>query len=79
MYRAPAVMQMRAKVTKVVEGLFPFYLAKPEFLPNEWREDVAQAADKTALARLVSDYISGMTDRFAFEAHARLLGTDQQP
>ena len=74
MYRAPAVMVMREKVTKVVEELFAFYLAKPEFLPDEWREDVARAADETALARLVSDYISGMTDRFALQAHARLLG-----
>ena len=74
MYRAPAVMQMREQVTKVVEELFPFYLAKPEYLPEEWREDVARAADETALARLVSDYISGMTDRFALQAHARLLG-----
>ncbi len=72
MYRAPAVMQMREQVTKVVEELFPFYLAKPENLPEEWRGDVARAADETALARLVSDYISGMTDRFALQAHARL-------
>ena len=74
MYRAPAVMQMRERVTKVVEELFAFYMAQPEHLPDEWREDVARAADETALARLVSDYISGMTDRFALQAHARLLG-----
>jgi len=74
MYRAPSVMAMRRQVTGVVEELFPFYLAKPEFLPRRWQEDVARAADETALARLVSDYISGMTDRFALESHARLLG-----
>jgi dGTPase len=74
MYRAPAVMQMRERVTKVVEDLFPYYLSNPEQLPEEWRGDVARAADETALARLVSDYISGMTDRFAFQAHDRLKG-----
>jgi dGTPase len=26
------------------------------------------------LARIVSDYISGMTDRFALETHERLVG-----
>jgi len=28
------------------------------------------------LARLVADYISGMTDRFAIQEHARLTGSD---
>lgn len=74
MYRAPTVVEMRERVTGVVEDLFLFYLEKPQFLPEEWREVVAGAVDQTALARLVSDYISGMTDRFALEQHARLLG-----
>ena len=74
MYRAPSVMAMRAKVTCVVEELFPFYLEKPEYLPDRWRKDVEAAHGQTALARLVSDYIAGMTDRFALQQHARLLG-----
>ncbi|GGO52581.1 dGTPase [Roseovarius pacificus] len=74
MYRAPSVMEMRAQVTHVVEDLFPFYLAKPELLPDRWRQDVEAARDETTLARLVSDYIAGMTDRFALQQHARLLG-----
>ena len=32
---------------------------------------------KTALARIVSDYISGMTDRFALQEHERLSGSEQ--
>ncbi|MBY5988871.1 deoxyguanosinetriphosphate triphosphohydrolase [Roseovarius atlanticus] len=76
MYRAPKVVEMRSRVTKVVEDLFAFYMSHPEFLPKRWRQDVADAPDRTALARLVSDYIAGMTDRFALEAHARLLGGD---
>lgn len=74
MYRAPSVNAMREEVHGVVSDLFPFYLDQPHYLPQEWRDDVARAADKTALARLVSDYIAGMTDRFALEQHARLLG-----
>jgi len=79
MYRAPKVNEMRAMVHEVVSDLFPFYLDAPEHLPDEWRSDVAQAADRTALARLVSDYISGMTDRFALQSHARLIGGDPNP
>ena len=74
MYRAPTVMEMRRRVTCVVEELFAFFLQQPEHLPEQWRTDVDNARDETALARLVSDYISGMTDRFARQCHARLLG-----
>ena len=74
MYRAPSVIEMRKRVTHVVEDLFPFYMANPTHLPRRWQGDVAEAKDETALARLVSDYIAGMTDRFALESHARLLG-----
>lgn len=76
MYRAPKVVEMRSRVTKVVEDLFAFYVSHPELLPKRWHQDVAHAPNHTALARLVSDYIAGMTDRFALEAHARLLGGD---
>jgi dGTPase len=74
MYRAPSVNDMRARVHGAVSTLFPHYLNRPEHLPEEWRRDVAQAVDETALARLVSDYIAGMTDRFALQEYARLAG-----
>ena len=74
MYRAPSVMVMRAEVTKVVEDLFPFYMERNEFLPKDWQEDVARAKDETAMARLVADYIAGMTDRYAYQSHARFFG-----
>jgi dGTPase len=74
MYRAPSVVEMRRQVTKVVEELFPLYMARPDLLPEEWQSDVAQAADETARARLVADYIAGMTDRFALQQHAALSG-----
>lgn len=74
MYRAPAVNEMRRQVHGVISDLFPVFLESPQHLPADWGRDVEQAADETALARLVSDYISGMTDRFALETHARLIG-----
>ena len=74
MYRAPSVVEMRKKVTKVVEELFPFLLAHPENLPKQWRKDVEEAEGEVALARIVSDYIAGMTDRFALQCHEKFLG-----
>lgn len=74
MYRAPSVMAERAKVTRIVEELFPLFLKEPGLLPEEWRGSVARATDETALARVVCDYVAGMTDRFAIQEHARLIG-----
>ncbi|MBO9453176.1 deoxyguanosinetriphosphate triphosphohydrolase [Tropicibacter sp. R16_0] len=76
MYRAPSVMVKRAEVSKVVEELFPIYLNDPKQMPARWHADIEAAADETALARIVSDYIAGMTDRFALQDHARLTGSD---
>ena len=74
MYRAPSVMVERARVTEVVNGLFPLFMKAPEHLPQEWRADVDAAKDETVLARIVADYVSGMTDRFALQELQRLLG-----
>ena len=74
MYRAPSVMVERARVSAVIADLFPLYMAQPELLPGEWRDDVARATDDTQLARIVADYVAGMTDRFALQEHARLMG-----
>ncbi len=73
MYRAPSVMKERARVTKVIEELFPLFMARPELLPDAWRADVRRADGDTELARLVLDYVAGMTDRFALAEHARLV------
>ena len=75
MYRAPSVVAVRKEVTKVVDELFPLYMAHPELLPPRWQVDVAAAGDdETALARVICDYVSGMTDRYAIEIHKELLG-----
>jgi len=72
MYRAPSVVEMREKVTCVVEDLFAHFLTHPQDLPGEWRDEIAAVKSDTELARLVSDYIAGMTDRFALQQHEKL-------
>ncbi|MBM1219127.1 deoxyguanosinetriphosphate triphosphohydrolase [Ponticoccus sp. SC2-23] len=74
MYRAPVVVTMREQVTEIVEDLFPLFMERPEELPKQWRKDVADATSDLALARIVADYIAGMTDRFAIQEHTRLCG-----
>ncbi len=75
MYRAPSVMEKRAEVSKAVNELFPYYLKNSSALPSNWQKDIDRARDETALARIVADYIAGMTDRYALQAHTKLTGT----
>ena len=49
-------------------------MAAPENLPRRWHPQIEAASDDTTLARLVADYVAGMTDLYAAEIHARLLG-----
>ncbi|MEY1555837.1 deoxyguanosinetriphosphate triphosphohydrolase [Yoonia sp. R2331] len=79
MYRAPAVVEMRVAVTKMIDELFPFFLSNPSELPKQWRKDVQEVADMEGLARIVADYIAGMTDRFAIQEHKRLIGGTPVP
>jgi dGTPase len=73
MYRAPSVMAVRAEVTAMLDDLFPLFLKQPDLLPPEWQADVAAARDEAELARVVADYVAGMTDRFAIQEHQRLM------
>lgn len=73
MYRAPSVMEKRHEVTKAVNELFPFYLEHPDQLPDRWQKEIQTIEGKPALARIICDYIAGMTDRFALQEYQRLI------
>jgi dGTPase len=71
MYRHYRVNRMASKARRVVQELFQLLLAEPQCLPTEWRQLVA-GEGTPATARLVADYIAGMTDRYALDEHRRL-------
>jgi dGTPase len=71
MYRHWSVQRMRRKARGVVCTLFENFTQAPELMPDGWNR-CAGMEDATPRARIVSDYISGMTDRFALQEHARL-------
>jgi dGTPase len=59
--------------------LFELFFSEPETLPPEWRaryEDAPSGDDKRLLARIVCDYIAGMTDRYAMREYRRLFGVE---
>jgi len=73
MYRHYRVNRMSSKARRVVRELFQLFLAEPECLPLEWRALTGAGAAETA--RIVADYLAGMTDRFALDEHRRLFDT----
>jgi len=80
MYRHHRVNRMTSKARRVVRDLFTLLLAEPALLPDDWRTRAeAAAADTTRRARVVADYIAGMTDRFALDEHARLFDPSVKP
>ena len=72
MYRAPSVVVVRKRVAKVVEALFAYYIENTLEMPARWHADIHAAQTEVERARIVSDYIAGMTDRFALQLHERL-------
>ena len=73
MYRAPTVVVERQRVTEMLNGLFPLFLHDPSKMPDHWFAAAEAAADETQRARIVLDYVAGMTDRFAIQEAERLL------
>jgi dGTPase len=66
MYREERVTRVMKDAETIVRDLFAHYLAYPADMGAE-----RPAADEIGLARQVADFIAGMTDRFAIEAHHR--------
>ncbi|MFY7962965.1 MAG: deoxyguanosinetriphosphate triphosphohydrolase [Elsteraceae bacterium] len=72
MYRHYRVNRMTSKAKRVVRNLFDLFLAEPQTLPTFWRLQ-AQTVEGDPRARVIADYIAGMTDRFAVDEHRRLF------
>lgn len=73
MYRNKAVNQERAEGRTVVLGLFRHFLWAPEILPEEWR-GACDGPGGAFTARVVADYIAGMTDRYAKREYRLSVG-----
>jgi dGTPase len=72
MYRHARVMHVMDQAAAVVRDLFARYSARPDDLPEEWREGLVDSGE-AARARRIADFIAGMTDRYALAEHARLF------
>jgi dGTPase len=71
-YRHPRIDRIMGEAEGVVGDLFRRYSTDPEALPPEWRGSAPERFTP-AYARHISDFIAGMTDRFALAEHRRLF------
>ncbi|MEL6978193.1 MAG: hypothetical protein AAGM38_05885, partial [Pseudomonadota bacterium] len=73
MYRHARVNRMMSKARRVMREMYELLTAEPNLLPGDWRIAAESAPDAAHRARLVADYIAGMTDRYAIEEHRKLF------
>ncbi len=76
MYRHHRVKRVMDDAEQVIERIFAAFLDNPDRMPPEWAQ-TCEASDDASRARIVADYIAGMTDRFALAEHRRLF--DEAP
>jgi dGTPase len=62
-YLGPQVREEADRVTNLIKGLFAYYVENPEEIPDGVSED---------LSTRVTDWIAGMTDRYAFRTFEAL-------
>lgn len=76
LYRHYQVVRMTTKAKRIIRELFEAFMDDLRLLPPQYQEKVYKAeltARPQVLARTVSDYVAGMTDRYAIKEHARLF------
>ena len=73
MYRHYKVNRMASKAKRVVKELFQFFLNEPQCLPTQWRNLTGGGPKSATTAMVVSDFIAGMTDRFALDEYRRIF------
>ena len=68
LYTCPALELEHEKAEEVIREMFDFWVEFPEELPESYEEDVRTEG----LARVVADYIAGMTDNFILLQYAEV-------
>lgn len=69
MYRHYRLMRMQSKAERFVTELFEAYVKEPRMLPTETQSRLTT----TPLEQVVTDYVAGMTDRYALQEWQRLF------
>ena len=76
MYRHYTINRIELKVERIVGDLFQAFHKNYQLFPDNWQHRVIEAGavdNERERARIVADYIAGMTDRYAIREHERLF------
>jgi dGTPase len=79
LYNHPKVRDVMDEAGATLTGLFEAYMKDPTRLPPEHQSLFTRAESKhgrSAAARVVADYVAGMTDRFAFLEYSKVRATN---
>ncbi|NIF84287.1 deoxyguanosinetriphosphate triphosphohydrolase [Comamonas sp. Tr-654] len=74
LYRHPQVMQTMNNAQQVVKELFAAYMLEPERMKPRFVQRAQLADTLHERARVVADFVAGMTDRYAAHEHERITG-----
>jgi dGTPase len=75
LYRHFRVVRMSVKAERFLADLFEEFTREPEQLHPE----VRARFDEVGMYRAITDYIAGMTDRYALQEWERLFGPFERP
>lgn len=84
LYRHPQIIASREIAKNMLRTLFEVYSAEPTEMQAGFAAKAVEATrviggaeGQLVMCRIVSDYVAGMTDRFAAREHARLTGAER--
>ena len=75
LYEHYRVLRMSKKAARVIREMFQAFMDDYRILPTQYHALSSEMAgdSESALARVIADYIAGMTDRFAITEYRRLF------
>ncbi len=72
-YKKPQVCIMNEKGRLIIQRLFEHLEKGPEMLPKSFKTDHETAQNRKDKRRVIADYISGMTDRYAMDLYQMMF------
>ncbi len=70
LYFSPALEPEKDDAERIISELFELWMKQPEKLPSSYQEK----AEHEPLARVICDYIAGMTDNYIYEQYEKHRG-----
>jgi dGTPase len=72
LYHHPTQIEAADKAGDIVAKLFAAYAADPAQMPEDWRASMPDTEPQRS--RHISDFLAGMTDRYATNCHSAIFG-----